>query len=313
MVTRKRAASETLLPLRAPKQRRTTVQHPSFGYSSASQYEGLGARWMRLFNDFSRIARDTVNTFNPFRWGDDADELPTVQPPNAPMANGYPLHEQILSPPPSPTPSPPRPPRASTSARHLPPRPAIPIYAPAPATHRQPTQLSSSAPAASSIHQRTQSHPNLAAERPRPILTKYASMQANAVASTSKSALPTLEAPKASESSLRSAVTQQYPEVGVALEQSTHRRKKSVKKYIEREHIHAKQHKVRVLEEKRRTREEMEKDLKQLYHIRRATGYNSDFASFRSLVSYEAQLELIEKTGALSRAYSIPSVIMYGL
>ncbi|KAI0670138.1 hypothetical protein C8Q78DRAFT_946475, partial [Trametes maxima] len=292
MVTRKRAASETLLPLRAPKQRRTTVQHPSVGDSSASQYEGLAARWMRVFNDLSRVARDTVNTFNPFRWGDNASELPTVQPSNAPMVNDYPPHEQILSPPPSPTPSPPRPPCASTSARHLPPRPAIPIFTTAQATHHQRSQFSSSAPAASSIHQRVHSHSNLAAEKPRPILTKYASMQTNAVASTSKSTLPTLEAPKvsgfpgdtrssglmsppstqASESSLRSAVTQQYPEVGVALEQSTHRRKKSVKKYIEREHIHAKQHKVRVLEEKRRTREEMEKDLKQLYHIRRSTG-----------------------------------------
>lgn len=42
------------------------------------------------------------------------------------------------------------------------------------------------------------------------------------------------------------------------------------------------QHKARVQEEKKRTREEMEKDLQELYHIKRSAGFNSDFDSFRS-------------------------------
>ena len=87
------------------------------------------------------------------------------------------------------------------------------------------------------------------------------SSSANAVASTSKTTLPAPEAPKvsgfagdtrasglmsppstqASESSVRSAVTQRYPEVGAALAENAHRRKKPTKQYVEREHIHAKQ------------------------------------------------------------------------
>lgn len=161
---------------------------------------------------------------------------------------------------PSPPPSPPPPPRASTS-RQLPPRKAIPVFSATSPTHQQTTQLSTSAPAASSIHQRVQSHRNLIASQPTVILSKYASMQSNAVASTSKRTLASPEAPKvsgfrgdtmssglmsppstqASESSIRTVVAQRYPEVGAALEDSTHRRRKSVKKYVEREHIHAKQ------------------------------------------------------------------------
>ncbi|CDO72453.1 hypothetical protein BN946_scf184977.g154 [Trametes cinnabarina] len=242
-------------------------------------------------------------------------------PAHAPLDENAQDHLAMPSPPPSPSPPPP-PPRASNSSRQLPSRPAIPAFPSDPVIQGQLGRPSISAPDVRNIHQRTQSHQSVGASQSRPILSKYASMQANAVASTSKN---TLEASKvsglhgdtrsaglmsppstqASESSLRSAVTQQYPEVGAALAETAQRRQKSIKKYIEREHIHAKQHKARVQEEKKRTREEMEKDLKELYHIKRSAGFRSDFESFRSLLSYQARLEMLDKTGALSPSPSL--------
>ncbi|EIW64905.1 cysteine proteinase [Trametes versicolor FP-101664 SS1] len=49
----------------------------------------------------------------------------------------------------------------------------------------------------------------------------------------------------------------------------------------------------------------MEKDLQELYHIKRSAGFNSDFDSFRSLLSYQARLEKLDKTGALSPSPSL--------
>ncbi|KAL1952204.1 hypothetical protein VTO73DRAFT_1353 [Trametes versicolor] len=297
MVGHKRSASDTLLPLRAPKQARTTTYHPLGGNSSPSQAEALPARWAKLGMEFFLVVRDTVLSMPMFRRGTDEDALPASE-----ASTEEDLRERTSIP--SPPPSPPPPPRASTS-RQLPPRKAIPVFATNPITHHQATPLSTSAPAASNIHQRVQSHRNPITSQPTVILSKYASMQPNAVASTSKRTLTSPEAPKASESSIRTEIAQRYPEVGAALEDSTHRRRKSVKKYVEREHIHAKQHKARVQEEKKRTREEMEKDLQELYHIKRSAGFNSDFDSFRSLLSYQARLEKLDKTGALSPSPSL--------
>ncbi|KAI8995349.1 hypothetical protein BD414DRAFT_378946, partial [Trametes punicea] len=288
MIAQKRSASESLLPLRAPKQPRRTANHPLGGNSSPSQDEALFARWTKLGTDLTHILRDTFLSMNPCEAAD-ADALPVFAPSHAPPNGDLPEPPAIPSPPPSP---PPPLPRVSTTSRQLPPRPAIPIFPTDLVVHHQRSQLSTSAPAANDVHQRYQSRQNLGATQSRPILSKYASMQANAVASTSKNTLSSLEAPKvsglhgdtrsaglmsppstqASESSLRSAVTQQYPEVGAALAETAQKRKKSVKSYIEREHIHAKQHKARVQEEKKRTREQMEKDLKELYHIKRSAG-----------------------------------------
>ncbi|KAH9890937.1 hypothetical protein C8Q73DRAFT_605835, partial [Cubamyces lactineus] len=288
MIARKRPASETLLPLRAPKQARTTISHPLGGNSTPSQDEALLARWSKLSWEFMQVLRDTFVVFNPCECP--AGSTPSVTKCALPANEGSP--ELVIMPSPPATPPPPPPPRASTSTRHLPPRPAIPSFPSDPPTHGSRPQLSTSAPAANGIHQRLQPHQNSSAAQARPILSKYANMQTNAVASTSKNTLASLDVPKvsglhgdtraaglmsppstqASESSLRSAVTQKYPEVGAALAESAHRRKKSTKKYIEREHIHAKQHKARVEQEKKRTREEMEKDLKELYHIKRSAG-----------------------------------------
>ncbi|KAH9853156.1 hypothetical protein C2E23DRAFT_698922, partial [Lenzites betulinus] len=293
MPSHKRPASETLLPLRAPKQRRTTTHHPLGGNSSPSQNEALFARWTRLGMEFWSVLRDTVVSITSCEFGTPSDSDAMPSGPSRPHIGDYP-QERAAMPSPPPSPPPPPPPRATTSARQLPPRPAIPTFSRSRDAHQsQPKSLSTSAPAANEIHERVQpQQPNPYVYKP--ILTKYASMQANAVASTSKSTIPPAEAaPKvsgfpddtrssglmsppstqASESSIRSAITQTYPEISAALaETHTHRRKRSAKKYVEREHIHAKQHKARVQEEKKRTREEMEKDLKELYHIKRSAG-----------------------------------------
>lgn len=60
MVGHKRSASDTLLPLRAPKQARTTTYHPLGGNSSPSQAEALPARWAKLGMEFFLVVRDTV-------------------------------------------------------------------------------------------------------------------------------------------------------------------------------------------------------------------------------------------------------------
>ena len=60
MVGLKRRASDTLLPLRAPKQPRTTTHHPLGGNSTPSQNEALLARWKKLSVEFCRVVADTV-------------------------------------------------------------------------------------------------------------------------------------------------------------------------------------------------------------------------------------------------------------
>ncbi|RPD63185.1 cysteine proteinase [Lentinus tigrinus ALCF2SS1-7] len=49
----------------------------------------------------------------------------------------------------------------------------------------------------------------------------------------------------------------------------------------------------------------MEKDLKELYHIRRSAGFLSDFDSFASLLDYQARLEKLDKTGAFAPSPSL--------
>ena len=190
------------------------------------------------------------------------DTLPVSAPPQQlPFEDGY-ASGHIPSPPPTPPPAPP--PRASTSTHRLPARQPIPTFSAAPTTSKQ---LSTSAPAVHGIHQRVHSaQPNGDISLPPSQPAKYVNARANAVASTSKTTLPAREDPKvsgfpggakstglmsppstqASESSIvttRNAVAQRYPEVGAALQERDRqrRRKVSTKKYIQREHIHAKQ------------------------------------------------------------------------
>lgn len=56
----KRRADDSLLPLRAPKQRKTTAHHPCGGNSSPAQFESLGSRWLNLGKQFMTVMRDTL-------------------------------------------------------------------------------------------------------------------------------------------------------------------------------------------------------------------------------------------------------------
>ena len=284
MPATKRRNDDAILPLRAPKQQKTTASHPLGGNSSPSQHEALLSRWVALGKEFMDAVRVTISFFTGGEWlvfratacrclrtchpqvGRDArDTLPvTAHSPSLPVEDGY-ASRLIPSPPPTPPPAPP--PRASTSTHRLPTRQPIPTFSAEPTTSKLPTQLSTSAPAAPGIHQPARpARPNGSISLPPSQPAKYANARANAVASTSKTTLPAREDPKvsgfpggaqstglmsppstqASESEIHSAVnavTQRYPEVGAALQEHDRqrRRKVSTKKYIQREHIHAKQ------------------------------------------------------------------------
>ncbi|KAG1757869.1 cysteine proteinase [Suillus lakei] len=68
-----------------------------------------------------------------------------------------------------------------------------------------------------------------------------------------------------------------------------------------RDHIYARVHKVKVQEDRKKDREEL---VQELFHYKRSTGYTSDFDSFKSLINYQARLEILERH-ALSRAFTI--------
>lgn len=278
MLGLKRRASDTLLPLRAPKQPRITTHHPLGGNSTPSQDYALLARWTRLTVDLMHVLRDTASFFlrreyrhsqfcgsymNPFlpSVAGGTQQEPIYVPSRSASAPAVDEEVPIPSPPPSPPPNrAPLPATTTAAPRKLPPRQPIPVFPTAPTTARPPTQPSTSAPAAHGIHQRVQSGHDSGREQ-RPFLKTYANMQTNAVASTSKNTLSGpydhkvsdlyedrkstgLMSPPSTQdstSSILSHATQTYPELGVALQQNArNKRRKPAKGYVEREHIHAK-------------------------------------------------------------------------
>ncbi|KAG2370159.1 cysteine proteinase [Suillus spraguei] len=56
------------------------------------------------------------------------------------------------------------------------------------------------------------------------------------------------------------------------------------------------QHKVKVQEDRKKDREELVQDF---FHYKRSTGYTSDFDSFKSLINYQARLEILERHALL--------------
>lgn len=59
-----------------------------------------------------------------------------------------------------------------------------------------------------------------------------------------------------------------------------------------RDHIYARVHKAKVQEDRKKDREEL---VQELFHFKRSTGYTSDFDSFKSLINYQARLEILER------------------
>ncbi|KAI0735421.1 hypothetical protein C8Q76DRAFT_712203 [Earliella scabrosa] len=259
MVGLKRRASDTLLPLRAPKQPRTTTHHPLGGNSTPSQNEALLARWKKLSVEFCRVVADTVACVaRSFTGGARHEALPRHNSEPAVSVSIAEEYGSMPSPPPSPPLAPPPP--ATNAARKLPTRQPIPVF---PALPSQQHILPPPPRPATAHHghDRAQADHEKSRAAHGPYLSTYANMQTNAVASTSKHTLSGPQDPKVSrlprdtnttglmsppssqESaySIRSAVVQTYPEVAEALQQNPpRRRRKSGKQYIEREHIHAK-------------------------------------------------------------------------
>ncbi|TFY69051.1 hypothetical protein EVJ58_g649 [Rhodofomes roseus] len=69
------------------------------------------------------------------------------------------------------------------------------------------------------------------------------------------------------------------------------------RKYVVREHIFAKQHKAKVKETREKDMDEMEKDL---YELRRRQGYTGDYASYKSLLRYQARLDRLQNQDPLA-------------
>ncbi|KAG0702709.1 cysteine proteinase [Suillus ampliporus] len=59
-----------------------------------------------------------------------------------------------------------------------------------------------------------------------------------------------------------------------------------------RDHIYARVHKAKVQEDRKKDREAL---VQELYHFKRSTGYTSDFDAFKSLINYQARLEILER------------------
>lgn len=73
-------------------------------------------------------------------------------------------------------------------------------------------------------------------------------------------------------------------------------------KYRHREHIYEKAHKANVKAKNQQLREEMQR---QIYTMKRTTGFVSDFKDFQSLLDFQARLEKIEKQNVLSPSSSM--------
>ena len=280
MPSLKRPADDSILPLRAPKHRKTTAQHPNGENSSPSQLEGLASRWKVALTEvrgalsetmkygFTHIGRilgceylinpeglyhGTLDTVGKRSDANEVEEGP--QQPQGPDAND---HSSI----PSPPPSPPRKPSASIG-HALPPRPPIPF----PTSRIEPSIPVVTNPANEpGPKQADISRPN---GRPKaaPTHSKYPPIQTNAVASTSRETLPGgsggardgkvsgipaadpkssgLMSPpstQASSASVIENVSETYPDVARVLKEERRRRSGERKAaYTHRPHIYAKQ------------------------------------------------------------------------
>jgi hypothetical protein len=253
MNLRKRSASETLFPTRSTKHPRTTRERYAGGENpSASQREGLGARWTRLWTEACKLAGESlvhlaegiIALLMPFSYCE-FNTMPWIVFKHTEKA---PLPLQSPS-----TPSP-------TSNTHLPFRTPIPLQFTRPI---DPPPRSNG-----SIQESTVTVP---------MVVDAPSLPSTVTVTASTTTVPS--------SSNFSAF---YPEISPALVKSQQRirRISSRRRYQSRKHIFADmvrilycyvlsishtstQHKAKVKAEMKRDREQMEKDL---YNLRRNTG-----------------------------------------
>ncbi|KAA1468571.1 cysteine proteinase [Dentipellis sp. KUC8613] len=276
----KRPAADTLLPTRAPKVPRTTHKGFLGAGASASQNEGFVARWQKVLGDLTSLSAETAAAVMRYISGSQSDS--PASPPSSP----------------SPPPSPPIPIELTVPSpaisRHLPPRPPLPKSyfrsgAPPPSPHQPPvaTPARREPPRYTSSANRTM---------PPPSQTPSASAASSSVFTSEPST---------------STLTQRtsHPDLDNAIK-IVQKRTKSMtpKKHHHRDHIYAHVHKSRV-------REEREKDkvrlAQELYDLKRADGYGSDFTSFKSVLgwlNYRVQLEKLDGSKLLSPSSSMPNL-----
>ncbi|CAL1696467.1 unnamed protein product [Somion occarium] len=267
MNPRKRPASETLLPLRAQKVPRRAYTNCTGATASPSQDESLLSRWSRFGEEFSTLMIDTVKAAIRGFFENEQEE----------RANG----KRILPSPatveaPAPPPPPPPPPRRSSSGS----RPRANADQPIAGPSRLPQNAKPS---------------------------HIPPVPMNIGVSTSASKLPTngLATGRREDGLHQTAIqTGAHPDLEAAIRMAERAQKRAeAKKTVgRRQHIFSKAHKAQVVEEREKLREEMEYEL---YKIKRASGYESDFKAFRGWMLYTSKLEEIAVQELLSPSRSL--------
>ncbi|OCH96573.1 cysteine proteinase [Obba rivulosa] len=266
MQKRKRDDNDTLLPLRASKQPRNSLKHCFGGNSSPSQFEGVSARFAFLVQEGWRFLSAA---FTHLVQG--TSPAPLVIIPEAPAAS---TSSALL---PSPPPSPPMAARAQElpNQRRPPPR----------------TRRKSTPPEQIPLP-----------PSPNPLPRSQPPPRREPRQSHAPVGLPS--PPSTSALSASTSLSGSHAQFDALLAQASlaHGDQRPRRTYVNREHIHAKPHRVRIAEERRKDREVMEKEL---YELRRSFGYSSDLDSFRSLLSYRERLERLEVRDVLSPSRSL--------
>ncbi|KAG2154541.1 cysteine proteinase [Suillus clintonianus] len=242
MNSRKRPASDSLLPMRSAKYRRT------------EENQGIWHRWCQLGADVFTLSYETVRlgylSLMNSSQKPDGSQAVSQQPENPNHAGSLPS-------------------RATHSA--LPPRLPIPEEF---HNHVDSQPMPGRSRLSSSLPSRSESSNALNGNATSPsTLTGHTSV--TPVPSTSKEHIP---------------CSQSYDFIG----SSAHGRGVvgGTRPRLGRDHIYDRVHKAKVQEDRKKDREELVKDL---FHYKRSTGYTSDFGAFKSLINYQARLEILER------------------
>ncbi|KDQ54738.1 hypothetical protein JAAARDRAFT_196153 [Jaapia argillacea MUCL 33604] len=104
-------------------------------------------------------------------------------------------------------------------------------------------------------------------------------------------------------SSFASSSTISYPEIDAAFGDARRRVSSGSRaRAPKREHIFEKTHKENVQSTRKKDREEL---VKELYQLRRSSGYSSDMSTFESYLQYRAKLEMLDRRDYLSPSPSL--------
>ncbi|KAI0082254.1 cysteine proteinase [Panus rudis PR-1116 ss-1] len=301
MNVRKRRADDSLLPLRAPKIPRTTVTHHLGGNPSPNQDEGLLARWTYFFSEGANLMFETANTFLNALVDAVANKQNTAKARSVKNRQvqhvSRPSYEEETRPePPTAGPSQPSEQPQSHSRFHF-------------ATTRRNHEMPPPPPPSSS--------------RPPPMNTVPASNKGKSRYSTNlaqhvpeqereqahyHTGLPTppLTSPTSGSNapSISSSTGTDLSELDAAIQQFELQRKNQEMRKLngKRRHIYDKAHKAKATQEREKLREELQTEL---YNVKRASGYGSNFEDFKSYLEYSRKLDELQKKELLFPARSM--------